>query len=99
MVTKDHSNNGSGCVNETSGSYGSTGPVNRSAGRVRNSDSASSNGGVSGTEISPPPVSFGSLPSSFDPGTQIELSAAVAGVVPDGKCIWHSIIKQWYLAI
>ena len=30
-------------------------------------------------------ISSGSGPSSLDPGTQIELSAAVSGVVPDGN--------------
>uniref|UniRef100_A0A6A7G839 Synaptic vesicle 2-related protein-like n=2 Tax=Hirondellea gigas TaxID=1518452 RepID=A0A6A7G839_9CRUS len=59
-------------------------------GRTRSSDSTGSgNSSVTGmatdsfSSASTPPVSLGPLPPSFDPGTQIELSAAVAGVVPD----------------
>lgn len=36
---------------------------------------------LGGSSSSPP----GSAPSSLDPGAHIEMSAAVSGVVPDGK--------------
>ncbi|KAF2348196.1 Major facilitator sugar transporter-like [Trinorchestia longiramus] len=48
------------------------------SGRLRHSSSTGSGG-----QVESPPASLESLPASYDPGLQIELSAAVAGVVPD----------------
>ncbi|XP_018021873.1 synaptic vesicle 2-related protein [Hyalella azteca] len=63
--------------NEANGvRYGATSAQSRR--QLRHS---SSNDG--GSSSSSPPVSFGSMPASLDPGLQIELSAAVAGVIPD----------------
>lgn len=39
-----------------------------------------------------------SLPS-IDPGAQIEMSAAVAGVVPDGECRFYCCFDQYCIPL